>query len=70
MFVFVPVDNGVISRLVGEGTPGQLVRAAVCEFAIKSIANMEVITAQKKHFISGLIIRRFCGIISVLSMED
>lgn len=66
----MPVDDGVISRLVGEGTPGQPVRAAVCEFAIKSIANMEVITAQKKHFISGLIIRRFCGIISVLSMED
>lgn len=44
--------------------------SAVCEFAIKTIANMEVITARKRHFISGLIIRRFCGIISVLSMED
>lgn len=66
----MPVGDRVISRLVGKGTPSQPVRAAVCEFAIKSIANMEVITAQKKHFTSGLIIRRFCGIISVLSMED
>lgn len=39
------------------------------EFAIQTVVNVKVITAQK-HFISGLIITRFWSIISVLSMED